>query len=149
VTIPFGISHKTENVEDKAEVSLVPFIEQKNILIAEDDPVSRFLLVKVIEKLGHQVVIAKTGIEAMEVVERIKVDMIFMDIQMPEMDGVEATKLIREKSGDLYKHLPIIAVTAYAMKGEKEKLIKAGLSDYITKPIPLEAIAELIKKWMT
>ncbi len=98
-------------------------------------------------KAGYQVEVAKNGNEAV-----IKYtnspedfDLIFMDIQMPELDGMQATKAIRETGFD---NIPIIALTSHAIKGDKEKCIKAGMSDYISKPIKKDIVLEMIDKWV-
>jgi len=116
------------------------------ILIAEDNPVNQKLAELMLTKGGYHVEVANNGKEA--VVKYIqtpgKFDLIFMDIQMPEMDGLEATKAIRKREGEI----PIIAMTANAMKGDKEKCLNAGMDDYITKPIKRDLVFEMIKKWV-
>lgn len=113
-----------------------------NILIVEDDKASQMVIYNLFRKNGHICDIANNGQEALKMVENKKYDLILMDIQMPIMDGIETTKIIRksEASGD--KHIPIIALTAYALKGDREKLLKVGMDGYISKPFNVE---ELIK----
>jgi CheY-like chemotaxis protein len=98
-------------------------------------------------KAGYQVEIACTGREAVEKFSSSPddFDIIFMDIQMPEMDGMEATKEIRRRG---YAAIPIIALTAHAMKGDREKCIEAGMDDYITKPVKRENIFEILEKYV-
>jgi PAS domain S-box-containing protein len=105
------------------------------ILLAEDNPVNRKLAKTLLEKHGATVVIAENGQEALEMLDREKVDLVLMDVQMPLMDGLEATRAIRAKELKTGMHLQIIALTAHAMKGDREKCLEAGADDYLTKPI--------------
>ncbi len=105
------------------------------VLLAEDNAVNRTLAIRLLEKHGHTVVVVENGRQALEVLERETVDLVLMDVQMPEMDGLEATAAIREKEKKTGNHLPIIALTAHAMKGDREKCLAAGTDDYLTKPI--------------
>ena len=116
-----------------------------NVLLAEDDLISRRLIKILITKMGHHVEVVENGRKAIEKVEKKPFDMILMDVQMPVMDGLEATKIIRdrEKKGES-EWIPIIAVTAHAMKGDKEKCLDSGMDDYITKPIDEEELKNKI-----
>jgi len=105
------------------------------ILLAEDNAVNRQLAGRLLEKRGYTVIIAKNGIEALAAVEREEIDMVLMDVQMPEMDGLEAIRAIRSNEKISKRHLPIISLTAHVMKGDREKCIEAGADDYIPKPI--------------
>lgn len=105
------------------------------ILLAEDNVVNRQLAARLLEKRGYTVVIAKNGIEALAAVESEEIDMVLMDVQMPEMDGLEAIRAIRSNEKISKRHLPIISLTAHVMKGDREKCIEAGADDYIPKPI--------------
>lgn len=118
-----------------------------NMLLVEDNPVNQKMTVAMLKKAGFHVDIAENGKKAVEAVERKNYDVIFMDIQMPEMDGFEATKTIRsiEKAD---KRNIIIAMTAHAMPGDREKCIKAGMDDYIAKPIDPKELFDIIKKWI-
>ncbi len=109
------------------------------ILLAEDNIVNRTLIVRLLQKRGHQVVIAENGREALEAHARETFDAVLMDVQMPEMDGFEATAEIRKHELVSGKHLPIIALTAHAMTGDRERCLAAGMDGYLTKPIsPVE-----------
>ena len=99
-----------------------------------------------LEKMGHQVVTANNGLEAIEVLEKEKVDLILMDVQMPEMDGFEATKIIKQKQRDAGEHTPIVALTAHAMKGYRDRCLKAGMDDYLSKPIKPTDLADVLKR---
>ncbi|MBW2709865.1 MAG: response regulator, partial [Deltaproteobacteria bacterium] len=124
------------------------------ILLAEDNPVNQKLAKLMLAKVGYQVTVANNGREAVETytTSSADFDLIFMDIQMPEMDGLEATKAIREwesHSPELtVHHLPIIAMTAHAMKGDREICLASGMDDYITKPIKRELVFEMLDKWV-
>jgi CheY-like chemotaxis protein len=110
------------------------------VLLAEDNPVNQTLAMRILEKLGHKVQVANNGKEALERAQAEEFDCILMDVQMPEMDGLEATAAIRESEAGTGKHVPIVAMTAHAMKGDREKCLSAGMDEYLSKPI---RIAEL------
>jgi CheY-like chemotaxis protein len=118
-----------------------------NVLVAEDNPVNQKLAVRMLEKFDMNVDIAGTGREVLVKLEKGAYDLVFMDCQMPEMDGYEATACIRRAEQDSGRHLPIIAMTANAMQGDREKCLAAGMDDYIAKPIRREAISEMLQKW--
>jgi PAS domain S-box-containing protein len=111
------------------------------VLLAEDDEVTRFSVRRLLEKAGHYVTVAHDGQEAVDLYETEDFDLILMDVQMPDMDGVEATRAIRQSSlPGRKKDIPIIAMTAYSMAGDKEKFLAAGMNAYIAKPIGLDAL---------
>lgn len=116
------------------------------ILLAEDDYVSRTLALTILETAGYPVDIAENGRKAFEASRNTSYDLILMDVQMPELDGLEATRAIREEEGS-HRHVPIIAMTAHAMKGDRERCLDAGMDDYITKPIKMEELFDVICKW--
>jgi len=118
-----------------------------DILLVEDNPVNQKFIVRLLEKQGHKVLVAGNGKEALEMVEKRSFHLVFMDCQMPEMDGFEATAAIREREGILGRRTPIIAMTAYAMKGDQEKCIQAGMDDYLSKPVKKETLLAKIQKW--
>ena len=114
------------------------------ILLAEDNAVNRILAVRLPEERGHTVTIACDGKEALLAARKEEFDIILMDIQMPEMNGFEATAAIREREASAGRHVPIVALTAYAMKEDRERCISAGMDAYITKPIrPNELFAAI------
>ena len=120
------------------------------ILLAEDNVVNQKLAVKLLQKNGHQVVAVNNGLEAcQEIAERAPAtyDLVLMDIQMPVMSGYDATVKIR--SMPEHKDIPIIAMTAHAMAGDREKCLAAGMNDYITKPLKVEALMNVIERWRT
>jgi PAS domain S-box-containing protein len=106
-----------------------------NVLLAEDNPVNQRLAVRILEKHGCSVTIASDGREALRRYEQQVFDVVLMDVQMPEMDGFEATASIRERERQTGRHVPIIALTAHAMASDRELCLRAGMDDYITKPI--------------
>jgi len=118
-----------------------------NILLAEDNAVNRVLAQKLLQKQGHTVTSVNNGIEAVQLWEQnqsSQFDIILMDVQMPEMDGLQATARIRERELATGAHIPIIAVTAHAMKGDRERCLAAGMDGYITKPINPAELAKAI-----
>jgi len=116
-----------------------------NILLVEDNLINQKLANGLLRNLGCEVTIADNGKKAVDILSDNSYDIIFMDIQMPEMDGYEATGIIRDREKIKGIHTPIIAMTAHAMKGDREKCINAGMDEYITKPISLKSITEAIK----
>jgi PAS domain S-box-containing protein len=132
------------------QASSVPAITGESqalrILLAEDNRINQRLAVRLLEKRGHQVVVVANGKEAVEAVEQQTFDVVLMDVQMPEMGGFEATAKIREVERKTGNRLPIIAMTAHAMKGDRERCVAAGMDDYVAKPIrPLDLWAALEK----
>ncbi len=118
-----------------------------HILLAEDNPVNQKLAKMMLSKAGYKVEVVNDGQEAVEKYTKSpkEFDLVFMDVQMPKMDGMEATKAIREKGFDT---IPIVAMTAHAMKGDRERCLEAGMDDYITKPIKRELVFEILEKWV-
>ncbi len=108
------------------------------ILLAEDNPTNQKMAARMLEKCGHRVSVVSTGREVLETLERDSFDLILMDVQMPEMDGLEATRLIRERERLKGGHIPIVAMTAHAMKGDRERCLEAGMDGYVAKPIRME-----------
>ena len=115
------------------------------VLVAEDNPVNQKLAQKLLKKMGHVVDLAGNGREAVDAFSRAAFDVILMDVQMPEMDGFAATLAIREKEKADGGHTPIIAMTAHAMKGDREKCLDAGMDGYVSKPIQVPKLAEVIE----
>jgi signal transduction histidine kinase/DNA-binding response OmpR family regulator/HAMP domain-containing protein len=118
------------------------------ILLAEDNPVNQRLASRLLEKRGHSVVVAGNGREALEALEKGRFDLVFMDVQMPVMDGFEATAAIRKKEAVSGVRFPIVALTAHAMKGDREKCLAAGMDGYLTKPIRPQELDELLQRYL-
>ncbi|MDX2027787.1 MAG: response regulator, partial [Alphaproteobacteria bacterium] len=118
------------------------------ILVVEDMKVNQMLALKILEKLGCSTDAAYSGTEALKRLEDNDYDLIFMDCQMPEMDGFEATRRIRQAELQNGKHTTIVALTADAMTGEREKCLHAGMDDYLNKPFKPEQIADMLNKWV-
>jgi CheY-like chemotaxis protein/HPt (histidine-containing phosphotransfer) domain-containing protein len=144
--------------------------QKTRILVAEDNIINQKVALTILEKLGYRADVATNGLEALKALEMIPYDMVLMDVQMPEMDGLEATREIRKReeltaqkkdassSDELsalsfqhsarLEHVPIIAMTAHAMKGDREICLKAGMDDYLTKPIEPGKLGEAIARWI-
>jgi len=114
------------------------------ILLAEDNPINQKLAVRILNNIGHSVVVAQNGEEAVGCYQRESFDLVLMDIQMPRMDGLQATEKIRSLEKETGKHIPIVAMTAHAMKGDEEKCLSAGMDAYISKPIKLQGLYAII-----
>ena len=121
-------------------------INRLHILLAEDNVINQTVTIRMLEKIGYSVVLVENGKEALHALEKEYFDLILMDIQMPEMDGFYATNIIREKELTTGKHIPIIAMTAHAMQGDRERCIEAGMDNYISKPIKRDILIETIEK---
>lgn len=134
-----------EEVHTRSQLS-AEFAERYplRILIAEDNPINQKLTERVLAKLGYEPTIVSNGREVLEEVDRKKYDLILMDVQMPEMDGLEATRIIRKSQGD---QPVIIAITANVMQGDREECLEAGMDDYISKPIKLELLVAALEKY--
>jgi PAS domain S-box-containing protein len=118
------------------------------VLLAEDNAVNRKLATSLLEKRGFQVVVTENGRDALEALERHSIDLALMDVQMPVMDGLDAVRAIRKKEQKTGAHLPIIALTAHAMKGDRERCLSAGADEYVTKPIHVAELLEAMERIM-
>jgi len=121
------------------------FARGVRILLVEDNPVNQKVAQGLLHRRRHEVTVAENGQQALELLERESFDLILMDVQMPEMDGFEATRRIR--SDPRWRDLPVIAMTAHAMQGDREKCIEAGMNDYLSKPIESARLEEIIRRW--
>jgi two-component system, sensor histidine kinase and response regulator len=140
----------TENVSSseppKLQLQSAPVAgSHLKILVAEDNVINQNLALRVLEKQGHHVVLANNGIEAFTTWEKERFDIVFMDVQMPGMSGFEATAAIRKKEAGTGKHIPIVAMTAHAMKGDRERCLAAGMDGYIPKPIRASELYDLLR----
>jgi signal transduction histidine kinase/CheY-like chemotaxis protein len=114
------------------------------VLLAEDNPVNQRLVAKLMEKHGHTLVAVNNGVEALGALERETFDVVLMDVQMPEMGGFEATARIRDREKSTGQHVPVIAMTAHALKGDRERCLEAGMDAYVSKPIQATVLFETI-----
>ncbi len=133
-----------------ANPALPPRIEpvrRLRVLLAEDHPVNRQLAVKLLEREGHSVAVAENGREALLALAAESFDLVLMDVQMPVMDGVEATEALRRSERGSGRHIPIVALTANAMKGDKERYLSCGMDGYLAKPIRRKELAETIQRF--
>lgn len=114
------------------------------ILLAEDNPVNQKLATRMLEKRNHTVVVVANGKEALAALEQTKFDLVLMDMQMPEMDGFEATKLLRLREQETGAHQPVVAMTALAMNGDRERCLAVGMDGYLSKPIRPQELDDLL-----
>jgi CheY-like chemotaxis protein len=118
------------------------------VLLVEDNAVNQRLAARLLEKRGHQVTVAANGREALDSLEKGVYDLVLMDLQMPVMDGFEATAAIREKEKHKGAHQAVIALTAHAMKGDRERCLAAGMDGYLSKPIHPEELDDLLQVYV-
>lgn len=117
------------------------------ILLAEDNITNQQVALGMLKKLGYRADAVATGLEALKALESIPYDVVLMDVQMPEMDGLEATRRIRDPRSSVLAHdIPIIAMTAHAMQGDRARCLEAGMTDYLTKPIMRQAVADALER---
>jgi CheY-like chemotaxis protein len=123
--------------------------ESVRILVVEDNAVNRKVALKIIEKIGFETDAVINGVEALHALESRPYDMVFMDCQMPELDGYDTTRVIRDPASAVLDHeIPVIAMTANAVKGDRGVCFEAGMDDYLAKPINLQALTDMIAKWV-
>jgi signal transduction histidine kinase/ActR/RegA family two-component response regulator len=137
--------HPAEVVPDGTRLLQTPHTASR-VLLAEDNLVNQRLVLRILEKKGHRVTVVANGKEAVEAWAREPFDVILMDVQMPQMTGYEATEAIRRSEQATGRHIPIIAMTAHAMKGDRERCLACGMDDYISKPVRLRDLVETLEK---
>jgi CheY-like chemotaxis protein len=151
----FWFEIELPRVEKKAEehVAHAPQINSNikrgRILIAEDNPVNQVITSKMVQKLGYHADVVANGKEVLESLASIPYDLVLMDCQMPEMDGYEATQIIRQSKNLPNPRILILAMTANAMAGDAEKCFSVGMNDYITKPVDIKKLSVVLDHWMT
>jgi signal transduction histidine kinase/DNA-binding response OmpR family regulator len=138
IRVLLGVQTATENPSTVTMHSLRESQRRLRILLVEDNRVNQTLACRLLEKRGHELVVAGNGRAALEVLEKQTPDLVLMDVQMPEMDGLQATEAIRRNELKTGKHVPIVAMTAHAMTGDRERCLAAGMDGYITKPLNIE-----------
>ena len=140
-----GVVHEDTRVTQAPEPE--PLCSQ-HILLAEDAPINQMVAIDLLQKMGHHVTVVENGLKALEALRANDYDMVFMDCQMPEMDGYQASRELRlAQSGVRDPKIPVIAMTANAMAGDREKCLDAGMDDYIAKPVRMEHITAAIRRW--
>jgi CheY-like chemotaxis protein len=115
------------------------------ILVAEDTPFNQKFILRLLGRWGHRTVLVENGHQVLEALARETFDLVIMDVRMPEMDGYEASRKIRESEKDSGGHIPIIAITAHAVKGDRERCLEAGMDEYVSKPISSDKLFEIIE----
>ncbi|MFA5535965.1 MAG: ATP-binding protein, partial [Bacillota bacterium] len=132
---------------EQEELDTIPKVEQPlKILLAEDDKINQLVTGRILKEAGHQVETASNGADAFKIISEGRIDLALMDIQMPAMDGLEVVKRVRKMEQGSGKYTPIIALTAYALKGDREKYLAAGMDDYLAKPIQINDLLEVIDR---
>lgn len=159
----FRFTVRVAGLKDEAAVNRCPTVEparfpasptvrddgdRPSVMVAEDNPVNQEVCREILEYLGCRVHMASNGREAVEELSRTRYDLVFMDFQMPEMDGIEATRRIRALEQGTGLHTRIIALTARAMEGDREECLRHGMDDYLSKPFTMEAMREILEKWL-
>jgi CheY-like chemotaxis protein len=138
LTLPFD---RALRAAAPAAAVVAPMLTRKcRFLVAEDNPINRVVVNKLLTKHGHSVVLAQNGLEAADHEAREPFDLILMDVQMPVMDGLAATDLIRTREKASGRHIPIVALTAHALEGDRERCLAAGMDGYVSKPVTLPAL---------
>lgn len=140
------ISKTYKDDSEKGKLKFKPILSDRNILLVEDNEINQLVAREILEDVGIYVSIANNGQEAINHIRANKFDLVLMDVQMPIMDGYEATEIIRKNYSS--SQLPVIAMTANALKGDREKSISSGMNDYISKPINPEVLYETLVKWL-
>jgi CheY-like chemotaxis protein len=118
------------------------------ILLAEDNQVNQLFACRLLKKLGHEVTVVDNGVEALAALDHALFDLVLMDMQMPVMDGIEATQTIRAREADSQQHIPIVALTANAIASDRERCLAAGMDDYLAKPFSMPQLMEVLERWL-
>jgi PAS domain S-box-containing protein len=139
--------HSQSVIHNAPEQSASISSESLNILVAEDNPVNQMLITRLLTKRGHQVTVAGDGNAAVAAFDRGRFDLVLMDVQMPELDGFQATAEIRRHQGNAAERVPIVALTAHAMSGDRERCLAAGMDGYLTKPISPPDLDEMLNTY--
>jgi CheY-like chemotaxis protein len=143
--IPFAIGSQSDLPEDKREVSDSAILKGKKILLVEDNVMNRLVANAVLKQYGVIITEAHNGEEAVNALRHSVYDIVLMDVQMPVMDGLEATRIIRK---EINEYIPIIALTANAIKGENDRCIEAGMNDFVSKPFEEQDLVYAMTKWL-
>ena len=138
--IPLITRYSLQDARDPADVL--------SVLLAEDNLVNQRLATRLLEKRGHRVSLAGNGREALAALEKQTYDLVLMDVQMPEIDGLEATAILRQREKETNAHQAVIALTAHAMKGDQERCLAAGMDGYLSKPIRPQELDEILDRYL-
>ena len=133
-----------KTADDTAKVAASP--GKLRILLAEDNLVNQKLAVGILGNLGHSVTVANNGVEALKQLEHSSFDLVLMDVQMPEMDGLAATRELRRREASTQTHVTVVAMTAHAMKGDRERCLESGMDDYLCKPIRMKDMTNKLEE---
>ncbi len=144
-TAKFKFNEKIEKPPFMNNYKVIKAGSSMRILVAEDVDFNQIVITKMLEKEGHTVDIADNGLEVLERISQRNYDLILMDIQMPKMDGIETTKKVREKEGSML-HTPIVALTAFALKGDRERFMSIGMDGYLSKPIQIDELKNILSR---
>jgi CheY-like chemotaxis protein len=134
---------KNASSADRPLLADLPHVKNLRILLAEDVRANQLIVMRALEKRGHTVDVASNGTQALEFASKSRYDVILMDVQMPDMDGFQATAAIRE--ADFQAHVPVIALTAHAMVGDRQRCLAAGMDDYLAKPLDLVRLVQIVE----
>jgi CheY-like chemotaxis protein/anti-sigma regulatory factor (Ser/Thr protein kinase) len=139
----------SESIE-KPVIENQPLLLNANVLLVEDNPINQMVAQKMLEKVGLKAVLANNGVEALNILKEQSFDLVLMDCQMPEMDGFDATREIRKQDIRTLseQRLPVVAMTANVMSGDREKCLDVGMDDYIGKPVQREHLETVLRKWL-
>jgi CheY-like chemotaxis protein len=146
IVLTLGVTAEEEEPVTASMVLAPTILNPLQILLAEDSLVNQKLAVALLERRGHTVTVASNGREAIAALESRPFDLVLMDVQMPEMDGLEATAMIRAREKQTGVHVPIVAMTAHALKGDRERCLAAGMDDYVSKPIRVRELLETLER---
>jgi CheY-like chemotaxis protein len=143
--------------DEKLEAAAQPAIESRplalnsKVLLVEDNPINQMVAQKMLEKVGLKAKLANNGVEALQCLQDDVFDLVLMDCQMPEMDGFDATREIRKLKIKALnqKPLPVVAMTANVMSGDRERCLEVGMNDYIGKPVQREQLESILHKWLS
>ena len=130
-------------------IKSIPGKRSLRILLAEDNKINQAVATGLLRKRGHTVAVAADGREALSILQRLPIDLVLMDIQMPEMDGFAATAAIRDREKTTGVHIPIVALTAHAMQGDRERFLAGGMDDYLSKPIHAQELDKVLERCLT
>ncbi|QYF96026.1 response regulator [Massilia sp. PAMC28688] len=153
VQLPVGQDEAEPAAASSAAAGLAPILARKDgrhglrILLAEDNPVNQRLALRLLEKMGHRITVVANGMDACTAAMTGAFDLVLMDVQMPELDGLSATRRIRQWEAAHAGHLPIIAMTARAMQGDRERCLEAGMDDYMSKPVDSERLRAIVSRF--